>query len=158
MVTQVAYTPLALWLFFVVIWTGLVELAVWQGVGIWRSASRRHLELRAAGKRAIWPGMAKIAICLGALQLSGVLIKAGIPQIVEGTRMASLGDPSIPDYTLRAINSTEAEIAGGIKYGLTADLEKLLNEQPSVRVVHLDSVGGRIGEGKKLNALIRERK
>ncbi|MCP4619020.1 MAG: DUF4339 domain-containing protein [Bradyrhizobium sp.] len=157
MVTQVAYVPFALWLFFVTIWSGLVELAIWQGVGIWRSASRRHLELRAAGKRAFWPGMAKVAVCLGALQLGGVLVKAALPQIVEATRMAFLGDPSIPSYTVRAINGTEAEIAGGIKYGVTTDLEKLLNAQPGVRVVHLDSVGGRIGEGKKLNALIRER-
>jgi uncharacterized protein DUF4339 len=158
MVTQVAYTPLALWVFFITIWSGMAGLGLWQGVGIWRSASRRHLELRAAGKRAFWPGMAKIAICLGALQLGGVLIKAAIPQIAEATRMAFLGDPSIPDYTLRAISGTEAEIAGGIKYGVTTDLERLLNEQPGVRVVHLDSVGGRIGEGKKLNALIRARK
>jgi hypothetical protein len=157
MVTQVAYVPFALWLFFITVWSGLVELAVWQGVGIWRSASRRHLELRAAGKRALWPGMAKVAICLGALQLGGVLVKAAIPQIAEATRMTFLGDPSIPSYTVRAINGTEAEIAGGIKYGVTTDLEKLLSEQPGVRVVHLDSVGGRIGEGKKLNALIRAR-
>ncbi|MFX7559753.1 hypothetical protein ABTJ75_18850, partial [Acinetobacter baumannii] len=51
----------------------------------------------------------------------------------------------------------EAEIAGGIKYGLTRDFERLLDAQPGIRVVHLDSVGGRIGEGKKLNALIRAR-
>ena len=158
MVTQVAYAPLALWVFFIAIWLGLVELAVWQGVGIWRSASRRHHELRAAGTRAFWPGMAKIAICLGALQLAAVLVKTAIPQIAEATRMAFLDDPSIPSYTMRAINGTEAEISGGIKYGVTADLEKLLAEQPGVRVVHLDSVGGRIGEGKKLNALIRARR
>src|SRR5262249_49149676 len=48
-------------------------------------------------------------------------------------------------------------ITGGIKYGMTHDLEKLLDTYSDVRTLHLDSVGGRIGEGKKLNALIRAR-
>jgi hypothetical protein len=59
---------------------------------------------------------------------------------------------------MRMLNSgTEAEIIGGIKYGATADLEKLLDTYSGVRTLHLDSIGGRIGEGKKLNALIRAR-
>src|SRR5262249_52628660 len=49
-------------------------------------------------------------------------------------------------------------ITGGIKYGMTHDLEKLLDTYSDVRTLHLDSVGGRIGEGKKLNALIRARR
>jgi len=159
MVTQVTYVPLALWTFFVGIWSGLVGLGIWQAVGIWRSATRRRIECQAAGKRAPWATLAKVAVCLGALQLGGVLVKAAIPQIAEATRMAFMGDPSIPSYEVRTMNNgTEAEITGGIKYGLTADFEKLLQESPGVRVVHLDSVGGRIGEGKKLNALIRARK
>jgi GYF domain 2 len=158
MVTQVAYVPLALWTFFVALWSGLVGLAVWQAVGIWRSATRRRIERHAAGKRAFWPVMAKIAVCLGGLQLGGVLFKAAIPQIAEATRMAFLGDPSIPSYTIRALNNgTEAEISGGIKYGLARDFEQLLDGNSGIRVVHLDSLGGRIGEGKRLNALIRAR-
>ena len=158
MVTQVSYVPLALWTFFVALWTGLVGLGIWQAVGIWRSATQRRIERRAAGRRAPWAVLAKVAVCLGGLQLGAVLVKAAIPQIAEATRMAFLGDPSIPSYAIRAMNNgSEAEIAGGIKYGLTRDFEKLLDEFPGVRVVHLDSLGGRIGEGKKLNALIRAR-
>jgi len=156
MVTQVTYVPLALWMFFVGIWSGLVGVGIWQAVGIWRSASRRRTDRQTAGKRAPWAVLAKVAVCLGALQLGVVLIKAAIPQITEATRMAFMGDPSIPSYAVRVMNDgTEAEITGGIKYGLSADFAKLLQEYPSIRVVHLDSVGGRIGEGKKLNALIR---
>jgi hypothetical protein len=54
-------------------------------------------------------------------------------------------------------NGTEAEIGGGIKFGLTRDFEKILSASGGVRTVHLDSVGGRVGEGQKLNALIRSR-
>src|SRR5262245_60020071 len=158
MVAQVAYMPLALWTFFVTMWSGLIGLAIWQATGIWRSAMRRRTERRAMGRRAPWAVLAMIAVCLGGLQLGGVLVKAAIPQIYEATRMAFLGDPSIASYKVRLINAAEAEIAGGIKYGLTRDFEKLLEENPGIRIVHLDSFGGRIGEGKKLNALIRARK
>jgi hypothetical protein len=158
MLTVVPFVPLAIFVFFLIIWGGLIALAVWQTVGIWRAASRRRNERRAAGKRAFWAIAAKVAVCLGWVQLAALLVKAAVPQVAEATRMAFLGDPSIPSYTMRMLNSgAEAEIVGGVKYGMTADLAKLLDVHKDVRVLHLDSVGGRIGEGKKLNALIRER-
>jgi hypothetical protein len=97
-------------------------------------------------------------VCLGALQLVGLLIRSAIPQIMESTSIAFLDDPHIPPYSIRVMNDgSEAEIAGGIKYGLTSDFAKILDASRGVRVVHLDSVGGRIGEGEKLNALIKSR-
>jgi hypothetical protein len=156
--TAVPFVPLSIFIFFVLVWSGLIALAVWQTVGIWRSATRRRIERHAAGRRAFWAVVAKVAVCLGVVQLATLMVKTAIPQVAEATRMAFLGDPSIPAYATRMLNSgTEAEITGGIKYGVTADLEKLLDTYSSVRVLHLDSVGGRIGEGKKLNALIRAR-
>ena len=158
MLTAVPFEPLAIWIFFVALWCSLVGLAVWQTVGIWRSATRRSIARHAAGKRASWSVVAKIAICLGWVQLAAVMVKSALPQIAEATRMAFMGDPGIPSYALRVMNNgTEADINGGIKYGLTRDFEALLKASPGVRTVHLGSVGGRIGEGKKLNALIRAR-
>jgi hypothetical protein len=158
MLTAVPFVPLAIFVFFLIMWGALIALAVWQTVGIWRAAGRRRIERRAAGKRAFWAIAAKVAVCLGWVQLAALLVKAAVPQVAEATRMAFMGDPSIPSYTIRTLNGgAEAEIMGGIKYGVTADLERLLDVHKDVRVLHLDSVGGRIGEGKKLNALIRER-
>lgn len=158
MLTAVPFVPLSIFIFFVVVWAWLIALAMWQTVGIWRSATRRRIARHAAGKRAFRAVVAKVAVCLGWVQLATLLVKTAIPQVAEATRMAFLGDPSIPAYTMRVLNSgTEAEITGGIKYGVTADLEKLLETSSNVRVLHLDSIGGRIGEGKKLNALIRAR-
>lgn len=158
MLSAVPFVPLGIFIFFVFVWSGLIALAVWQAVGIWRSATRRRAARHAEGKRAFWAVAAKVAVCLGAVQLATLLAKTAIPQVAEATRMAFLGDPSIPAYTMRVMNGgTEAEITGGIKYGVTADLERLLDTNGNVRTLHLDSVGGRIGEGKKLNALIRAR-
>jgi hypothetical protein len=43
-------------------------------------------------------------------------------------------------------NGTEIEISGGFKYGLNDDFLRILNAAPRVEVVHLNSLGGRIGE------------
>src|SRR5262245_20200430 len=54
-------------------------------------------------------------------------------------------------------DGTEAEIVGGLKYGLTDDFLKILGASPRVKVVHLNSIGGRLGEGEKLFEVIRGR-
>ena len=70
--------------------------------------------------------------------------------------MAFLNDPTIPNYALRIMrNGTEVEISGGFKYGLNEDFLRILNAAPSVRVVHLNSLGGRIGEAVKVNETIK---
>ena len=71
--------------------------------------------------------------------------------------MAFLDDPDIPEYFMRVMrNGTEAEISGGIKYGLTENFRKILGASRQIRVVHLNSVGGRIGEAEELYNLVRE--
>jgi hypothetical protein len=55
-------------------------------------------------------------------------------------------------------NGTEAEITGGFKYGLTDDFIKILRASRQIKVVHLDSVGGRVGEAIRLNGVLREQR
>ena len=70
--------------------------------------------------------------------------------------IAFRGDLSIPPFTIRVMRSnTEAEITGGFKYGLTDAFERVFETYPSIMTVHLDSIGGRIGEAEKLNKAIR---
>ena len=81
-----------------------------------------------------------------------------MPQLQETWRIAFENDPTIPDYTIRVMrNGTELEIAGGFKYGLAKDVEKVIQASPQVKVVHLNSIGGRLGEANKLARLIRLR-
>jgi hypothetical protein len=71
--------------------------------------------------------------------------------------MAFLDDPDIPAYSIRVMkNGTEAEITGGFKYGLTDDFIKILRASRQIKVVHLDSVGGRIGEAIRLNNVLKK--
>ena len=73
--------------------------------------------------------------------------------------MALFDDPSLPPYSVRLMRGgTEAEIAGGFKYGLAREAETLFATAPQLRVVHLNSAGGRLGEAVKIARLITRRK
>ena len=139
-------------------WFGSLTATIWQLVAVWRSATRRIRERQRIGKYAPWAGLAKGAVILGVLQLIGVFGSKGLPQLTEVFRMAFMDDPSIPAYSIRIMrNGSEAEITGGFKYGLTDDFLKILHASPQIKVVHLNSPGGRIGEAESLNKVIRGR-
>jgi hypothetical protein len=150
------YDPRAILGSLVSIWLVTGVFLVWQVTGIWRSASRNGAGRRAIGKRAFWAGVAKIALVLGVCSSLYTFCSAGLPQIVEISRIVFLNDPDIAPYSIRVMRSgTEAEIAGGFKYGLTNDFIRTLAAYPNIKVVHLNSLGGRIGEAIRLNGVLR---
>lgn len=151
------FWPLANFAFFVGLWLLIAIALVWQFVGVWRSANVRIAERASLGKGAPWAGLAKFLVIVGVLQNMGTFIKVGVPQLSESVRVAFLNDPDVPDYTIHLLNGgTEIEVVGGMKYGLTDEFTKILKASRQVRVVHLDSIGGRLGEGAALNAVIKE--
>jgi hypothetical protein len=151
------YEPRMIFAALAMTWLGMVAVSIWQLVGVWRSANR-HIEKRVLlGKRAPWARLAKLGVILGALSLV-VQFGGAVPQITEISRIAFMDDPDLPAYSIRVMRSgTEAEITGGFKYGLTNELLRILGASPQIRVLHLTSLGGRIGEAEKLNKIIRER-
>lgn len=153
------YDPRAIPATMITIWVGVLAIVTWQLVGVWRTANR-HIAARVVlGKRSPWAALARVSVVFGMLRLVGTFASSGLPQLAETSRMAFLDDPDIPAYSIRVMrNGTEAEITGGFKYGLTDDFAKILNASKQISVVHLNSLGGRIGEAVKLNSLIRERK
>jgi GYF domain 2 len=138
-------------------WISIVAISIWQWVAVWRSANkqiaRRKLELR----KAPWAWIAKVMAVIASAQLGFAILSQGVPQITEVSRIAFLDDPDIPEYSIRVMrNGTEAEITGGIRFGLAADFTKILRASRQIRVVHLNSVGGRIGEGEQLYKVIQD--
>jgi hypothetical protein len=151
------YDPRLIFMTMVAAWISVGAVGTWQCVAVWRSASRHIKKRSAVGKRSIWAGLAKLVVVLGFIRLTGEFVNSGFPQLTEASRMAFLGDPDIPAYSIRVMrNGTEAEIVGGFKYGLTDDFAKILTASRQIKVIHLDSLGGRIGEAIRLNKLIRE--
>jgi hypothetical protein len=152
------YQPRSIFAAFILIWLSSLTVGIWQIVAVWRSAKRRIQERNRIGKYAVWAGLAKVAAAYGLLQLIAVFATKGLPQLTEASRIAFMDDPSIPAYSIRIMrNGTEAEIFGGFKYGLTDDFLKILRASPQIRVVHLNSSGGRIGEARSMNKVIRDR-
>jgi hypothetical protein len=97
-------------------------------------------------------------VILGAIGNFATFMREGAPQLVEVSGMAFRNDPDVPDYAIRVMrDGTEAEIVGGFKFGLTEDFVKILSASRQISVVHLDSIGGRLGEGEKMYKLIRDR-
>jgi uncharacterized protein DUF4339 len=151
-----SFEPKSIFATMLAVWVVIGAIAIWQSVGVWRSANR-HIKARVLlGKTSPWAGLAKVAVFVGVLRLAGTFLSSGWPQLFEAGRMSFLGDPDIPAYSIRVMHGgTEAEITGGFKYGLTDDFVKILGASRQIKVVHLDSLGGRIGEATKLNNVIR---
>jgi hypothetical protein len=151
------FDPVHVFLLIVGIWISIVAISVWQWVAVWR-ASNKHIARRALQlKGAPWARIAKFMAVLAFLQLGIAVLSQGAPQIAEVSRIVFLHDPDIPEYSIRVMrNGTEAEITGGIKFGLAADFSKILRASRQIRVVHLNSIGGRIGEGEQLYKVIQD--
>jgi hypothetical protein len=150
------YDPRAIFGSLISIWLVIAVFVVWQVTGVWRSANRLIARRKAAGQRARWATVAKIVVVLGVIVTIKTFFTSGWPQLIEASRMAFLNDPGIPAYSIRVMrNGTEAEITGGFKYGLTGDFSKVLKASRQIKVVHLNSLGGRVGEAISLNAVLR---
>jgi GYF domain 2 len=136
-------------------WIIIVTISIWQWVAVWRS-SKKFVRRRALEQRkAPWARVAQVMTVIAFVQLGAAMLSQGVPQITEITRIAFMGDPDIPEYTIRVMrNGTEAEITGGIRFGLAADFTRILRASRQIRVVHLNSIGGRIAEGEQLYKVI----
>jgi hypothetical protein len=74
--------------------------------------------------------------------------------MTEYTRLATGKDP-LGTYQLRVLRgATELEMSGAIIFGLTDDIRQTLDVYPTIRVIQLNSQGGRVAEARKLRDLI----
>jgi hypothetical protein len=132
------------------VWILLFVVTLWQAVGTWRSANTYV----GAGKGRLWANAAKIALLIGIVATGKEFVFSGIPQIIEYSKLAAGRDP-LGTYHIRLIrNATEIEIAGSIVFGLTDDVSRELDAHPGVRIIHLNSLGGRVSEARNLRNLI----
>ena len=128
-------------------------VSVWQCVGVWRSASK-HVS---RGGSIGWATAAKVAVVFGALSCIGTFLNTYIPQSAEMVRILA-GDKSIPAYKIRVLpGGTEIEYRGGLRAGSAKELEKILTAVPQAKVLHIESIGGRISEAKAMIKLIHDR-
>ncbi|TIQ18743.1 MAG: hypothetical protein E5X51_24450 [Mesorhizobium sp.] len=152
------FEPVSIFWFTSLLSAGIAAVVVWQVVGLWRAAQRHADRQRKAGKSVFWAGAAQLMAVLSVLQIVGTFSQNTAPQISEMYRIAFKDDPDLPPNELKLLSGgTELSLFGGIKYGLSRDVERLLKAAPDVSVIHLNSSGGRIAEANKLFKLIKER-
>jgi hypothetical protein len=124
----------------------------WQMVGIWRSATRH-----AAKGKIFWAGAAKVMVLLGVARSVFDLGGTFVPLIADHIQIA-MGDEQIGENHFRLLrNGTELEFAGGLKTGTAKEFERMLEAASQVRVLRLNSYGGRIAEADAIVDLVRKR-
>ncbi|MGH7927129.1 MAG: hypothetical protein ACREQV_04985 [Candidatus Binatia bacterium] len=135
-------------------WLFLIVMTVWQLVGVWRSAGNYLCQ----GKSQCWGRLAQAMVIAGIIASIFSLAIAGVPQTLEFAQLAVGRDP-IGSYQLRlSPDAREIEISGAIVFGLTDEVSKALDAKPAVKIIHLNSHGGRVGEARRLRNFIAERK
>ena len=155
--SQSVFRPISVFWLIISVWLCIVAVSVWQWVGVWRASSKQVKRRALQRRKAPWAWAAKFVIIIAFMRLGYEIFDEAMPQIREISRIAFLDDPDIPQYSIRVMRSgTEAEITGGIKFGLAADFSKILRASRQIRVVHLNSIGGRIGEGEQLYKVIKD--
>jgi hypothetical protein len=152
------FNPFNILTAIVAIWAIVVLAQLFLTVGIWRAARSYRAQRMLRGRRGVWGWTAQAVLVVAGLNLARVLTQAAAPELGEGARMAFLDDPALPPYSMRLMrDGTEAEISGGLKFGVARDAEALFATAPRLQVVHLNSTGGRVGEAMKLAQLVRTR-
>jgi ATP-dependent protease ClpP protease subunit len=131
------------------IFVTLALIYPWQLVGLWRSAVN-HAE---RSERALWSSLAKIVVGVSLIQ-TVVSLNALWPTYrylyQTGFRPDKLGDYQVE----LADNRQLIHLEGGFGLGIAREVEQLIAENPSVNGIILDSVGGRVSEGRELSKII----
>ncbi len=150
---DITHWPKVYSLLAIAMWGILYVVTPWQIVGCWRS-SANHVRKT---KRVFWPRVVQVLLVLGTIESVNVFFQNALPQIGAYMEIVLESD-SYSKYTIRVLRQgTEIEISGGIGFGLTDDIKKHLGANPNIRVIHLNSIGGRVSEARNLRDLIRSR-
>ena len=130
-----------------------VAVSVWQFVGAWRSATN-HV---GRGGRPVWAILAKWTLVLGILNSARLTTDTIVPQTLEWWSILA-GDKTIPAYEIRVLpGGTDVEFYGGLRAGSARELERILDAVPQAKVLHINSVGGRLHEAGRMARLVRQR-
>jgi len=145
------FMPEVFSLIIIAIWAILYVVTPWQIVGCWLSAENHIRDTN----RYFWARIVQFLVFLGAINSIYLFFTTAWPQITEYTKIATRSDTS-SKYTIRVLRQgTEIEVLGGIGFGLTDAISKHLEANPDIRVIHLNSLGGRVGEARILRDLIQ---
>jgi hypothetical protein len=121
----------------------------WRIIGLWRSANR-HIE---ETKKRFWPGAVKVLVVLGLLGTLGKLSMSW--PVYKDLYQIGFGKDEYGDYRVDLIDDGSLiHLKGGLGFGISKEVRRLIAKNPNVKGIILDSIGGRIYEGRELSKII----
>ena len=121
----------------------------WQVVGLWRACNR---QIKISGKRFL-ARTAQVLVVIGFIATLGRL-NSFLPVYKDYLHLG-FGVAEHKKYTIKLeTNNTILHLQGELTFGVSKELAKYLRKYPEIESVILDSIGGRIHEGRRLAKLI----
>lgn len=146
-------TPTAAGVWLTAFLVAICALTIWQLVGIWRSAGNH---IKSTG-RSGWAIAARVMVVFGAVKALTDFSSLVGPMLSASVQLAA-GIDNTPPHEIRLMrDGKEIELSGGMPFGTADSLRKFLDAAPTVKIVHLNSVGGLLSEGYQLQKLFRDR-
>jgi hypothetical protein len=134
-------------------WLVTGAAVVWLVTGAWRSATRHQ---RSNG--VSWAALAKLVLALSVARTAATFVQSGAPQLGELYQIYA-GDERVGKYTFRVLrDGRELEFSGGIPFGAADDFQRFIDAMGSVKLIHLNSDGGRISEAQSIAQIIQKRR
>jgi hypothetical protein len=137
----------------ILMWLGLTAITAWQCVGTWRSAGY-YVE---GGGHRVWAGVTRGVIVLDVVATVYTLVAVAAPQSLEFAQIALNLDGSEAAEIEVSSDGRRLIIDGGIGFGLSDKVVAVLDANTTIGTIELTSQGGRLGEARKLAALIESR-
>ena len=126
----------------------------WPIVGLLRSADNHYL----AHERAIIRYGVQAVIVASMALTAAHIIGSAQSLVIYKEKIDSAASPGKTDYSLSLVNqATALHLQGPLDIGITRAIKKILDQNPRVRAIILDSEGGQIYEGRGLAMLFDER-
>jgi hypothetical protein len=134
-------------------WATAFVVLCWQVVGTWRAATRFANNTR----KVLWSATAKISLCIAVIATLVQFANRGAPQIREMYGIHQ-GDAEVGKYAFRVLrDGAELEFSGGITFGAAKEFTQFVDAMGALKIVHLNSRGGRIEEAQRIGDLIKKR-
>jgi hypothetical protein len=138
---------------WLIAWPLLLAFDAWCLVGAWRSA----VAYTDAGGRWLWAALARGVV---AISLLGTLASAAfnyVPHVGEFLQMARGIDPIGKLEMTLSTDGRRLRLQGPVGMGDAGRLQALLAQSPQLRVLELESPGGRLREADRIANLLRAR-
>ena len=121
----------------------------WQIVGLWRSINR-HIE---ETNKCFWANMVRVLVVFSFL---GVIVNlTSYWPMYKGVYKMAFEKDEYADYIVNLNDTgTLIHLKGGLGFGVSKEVEQLIEKHPYVGGIILDSPGGRLYEGRELSKII----